>query len=103
MQCGDVSFLTCHKKSKHIKKNMKTLSFQTQGTCAKFINVTLTDDGVVEDVEFAGGCNGNTKGIASLVRGMKAEDVIKRLEGITCGMKTTSCPNQFAQALKQML
>lgn len=82
---------------------MKTLSFQTRGTCAKLINIALTDDGVVEDVEFVGGCNGNTKGIASLVRGMKAEDVIKRLEGITCGMKPTSCPDQFAQALRQML
>lgn len=98
-----MSFLTCRTKRNHIKENMKTLSFQTQGTCAKFINVTLTDDGIVDNVEFMGGCNGNTKGITSLVRGMKAEDVIKRLEGITCGMKTTSWPDQFAQALKQML
>ncbi|MCM1079333.1 MAG: TIGR03905 family TSCPD domain-containing protein [Bacteroidales bacterium] len=82
---------------------MKTISFQTRGTCAKLINITLTDEGLVEDVEFVGGCNGNTKGISSLVRGMKAEDVIKKVEGITCGMKQTSCPDQLAQALRQMV
>ncbi|MDE5986488.1 MAG: TIGR03905 family TSCPD domain-containing protein [Prevotella sp.] len=81
---------------------MKTLSFQTHGTCAKLINIALDDDGCIEDVEFVGGCNGNTKGISSLVRGMKPEDVIKKLEGITCGMKSTSCPDQLAQALRQM-
>ncbi len=81
---------------------MKTLSFQTRGTCAKLINIALDDDGRIEDVEFVGGCNGNTKGISSLVRGMKPEDVIKKLEGITCGMKPTSCPDQLAQALRQM-
>ena len=81
---------------------MKTLSFQTRGTRAKLINIALDDDGRIEDVEFVGGCNGNTKGISSLVRGMKSEDVIKKLEGITCGMKPTSCPDQLAQALRQM-
>lgn len=81
---------------------MKTLSFQTRGTCAKLINIALDDDDRIEDVEFVGGCNGNTKGISSLVRGMKSEDVIKKLEGITCGMKPTSCPDQLAQALRQM-
>jgi len=82
---------------------MKTLTYATQGTCAKFINVAIDDDGLVADVEFMGGCHGNTQGIASLVRGMKAEDVIKRLEGIRCGYKNTSCPDQLAQALRQTL
>ena len=81
---------------------MKTQSFQTRGTCAKLINTALDDDGRIAEVEFVGGCNGNTKGISSLVRGMKSEDVIKKLEGITCGMKPTSCPDQLAQALRQM-
>lgn len=59
--------------------------------------------GVVNNVQFMGGCNGNTSGISSLVRGMKAEDVISRLEGIRCGIKNTSCPDQLATALRQML
>lgn len=82
---------------------MKTLSFETQGTCAKFINIAIDDDGLVADVEFVGGCNGNTSGIASLVRGMKAEEVVKRLEGTRCGFKNTSCPDQLAQAIRQVM
>lgn len=82
---------------------MKTLSFETQGTCAKFINLAIDDNGLVADVEFVGGCNGNTSGIASLVRGMKAEDVVKRLEGTRCGFKNTSCPDQLAKAIRQAM
>lgn len=82
---------------------MKTLSFETHGTCAKFINIAIDDDGLVADVEFVGGCNGNTSGIASLVRGMKAEEVEKRLEGTRCGFKNTSCPDQLAQAIRQAM
>lgn len=82
---------------------MKTLSFETHGTCAKFINIAIDDDGLVADVEFVGGCNGNTSGIASLVRGMKAEEVVKRLEGTRCGFKNTSCPDQLAQAIRQVM
>ena len=79
---------------------MKKIQYQTQGTCSKFINVTIGDDGLVADVEFMGGCPGNTVGIAQLVRGMKPEDVIKRLEGLRCGFKPTSCPDQLAKTLK---
>ena len=82
---------------------MKTLTYETHGTCAKFINIAIDDDGLVADVEFIGGCNGNTSGISSLVRGMKAEEVAKRLEGTRCGFKNTSCPDQLAQALRQAL
>lgn len=81
---------------------MKTLSYQTQGTCSKLINVAINDDGLVADVQFIGGCAGNTIGISQLVRGMKPEDVIKRLEGVRCGFKPTSCPDQLAKALRQI-
>jgi len=57
----------------------------------------------VTNVSFLGGCNGNLKGVAALAEGQKAEDIIKRCKGITCGFKTTSCPDQFAQALEQAL
>ncbi len=57
----------------------------------------------MKDVEYIGGCNGNLKGIAALVKGMKVEDVIDKLENIKCGMKNTSCPDQLAQALKQTI
>ena len=58
-------------------------------------------DGIVKDVKFEGGCNGNTKGVATLVIGMKADDVIEKLKDIKCGFKNTSCPAQLAEALKQ--
>jgi uncharacterized protein (TIGR03905 family) len=58
------------------------------------------EDGVVKDCTFVGGCAGNTKGVGALVRGMRCEDVIARLEGIKCGFKNTSCPDQLARALK---
>lgn len=82
---------------------MRTLSYETHGTCAKFINIAIDDDGLVTDVEFVGGCNGNTSGISSLVRGMKAAEVVKRLEGTRCGFKNTSCPDQLAQAIRQVM
>lgn len=81
---------------------MKTV-YETQGTCSRAIMIDYDEQtGIVNEIQFVGGCNGNTKGIASLVKGMKAEDVIARLEGTTCGMKSTSCPDQLAQALKQI-
>ena len=74
-------------------------SYKTKGTCSQYINFEL-NDGIVTNVQFLGGCNGNLKGIGALVEGMKADDVIARVEGIRCGMKATSCPDQLAQALK---
>ncbi|MBE6841102.1 MAG: TIGR03905 family TSCPD domain-containing protein [Ruminococcus sp.] len=71
--------------------------------CSRKIFIDINDDGTIENIEFIGGCNGNLKGIGQLVKGMKAEDVIERLEGITCGMKNTSCPAQLAEALKEIL
>lgn len=79
---------------------MKTV-YQTKGTCSKAIVVDVDDSGIINEVAFAGGCPGNTMGISQLVKGMKATDVIARFEGIRCGVKSTSCPDQLAAALKE--
>ena len=76
--------------------------YKTKGTCSSQIEVTLDGD-IVKDVKFTGGCNGNLKGISSLVVGMKAEDAIARLKGIKCGFKPTSCPDQLAHALEEIV
>lgn len=82
---------------------MKTV-YETKGTCSKAIELDVDDaTGIINSVQFVGGCPGNTAGIAQLVRGMKAADVISKLEGLTCGVKTTSCPDQLARALRQMI
>lgn len=73
--------------------------YKTKGTCSSRIYFDL-EDGIVRNVRFIGGCSGNTQGVARLVEGMKAEEVISRLEGIRCGRKPTSCPDQLARALK---
>lgn len=77
-------------------------SYKTKGTCSREINFEI-EDGILKNVEFVGGCNGNLKGIGSLVEGMEVEDVIERLEGISCGFKSTSCPDQLARALKEIV
>ncbi|MBP3437172.1 MAG: TIGR03905 family TSCPD domain-containing protein [Clostridia bacterium] len=77
----------------------KTIEYITRGTCSRAIRLTLTEDNVIESVRFVSGCSGNTSGISALVKGMKAEDAIARVEGIRCGMKNTSCPDQLAKAL----
>jgi len=74
--------------------------YKTSGTCSRMIEFEV-DDGIVKNVRFAGGCDGNLKGMGAIVEGMKAEDVIKRLEGIRCGFKSTSCPDQLAKALRK--
>ena len=76
--------------------------YKTKGTCSQRIIFDI-DNGVLHNVQFLGGCNGNLKGIGSLVEGMNAEEVIERLEGTTCGMKSTSCPDQLAKAIKEAL
>ena len=81
---------------------VKNIEYTTCGTCSRQIKVQI-EDGIIQSVQFIGGCNGNTKGIAQLVRGMKAEDAIKRLKGTDCGGKGTSCPDQLALALEQAL
>ena len=67
------------------------------------INLTLDDDHIIQDVHFTGGCNGNLQGICKLVTGRKAEDVISKLEGIRCGFRSTSCPDQLSKALKKAI
>ncbi len=79
-----------------------TYDFRTRGVCAAKITFEL-NDGIVSNVQFMGGCNGNLKGISKLVDGMKAEDVIKKIKGTKCGFKNTSCPDQFATALEQAI
>ena len=76
-------------------------TYRTKGTCSRSISFEV-EDGKVKNVRFEGGCNGNLKGIAALVEGMKIEDVIARVEGIRCGFKTTSCPDQLAKALREV-
>ncbi len=80
----------------------RTVRYKTQGTCSQYIEVTVDDNDVVQDVYFMGGCNGNLQGICSLVRGMKVDDVKNKLNGIRCGMKNTSCPDQLCRALDQL-
>lgn len=80
-----------------------TMTYKTRGTCSIEIIVDVKKDHTIEKVEFIGGCSGNTQGVASLVKGMKAEEAIARMEGIRCGYKDTSCPDQLAQALKLAL
>ena len=82
-------------KTKHIQ-------YETKGTCSRLIDVTADENNIIQQVFFLGGCNGNLQGIASLVRGMKATDVAAKLQGIRCGYKNTSCPDQLCRALEQL-
>lgn len=77
----------------------KMFTFYPEGTCSQMIEIELDGD-TIKDVIFTGGCNGNLNGISKLIRGMKAEDVIEKLEGTTCGFKNTSCPDQLSKALR---
>lgn len=76
--------------------------YKTKGTCSTAIDIELKD-GVIDTVQFTGGCNGNLQGISALVKGMTPEEAISRLKGIRCGFKPTSCPDQLAHALKEMI
>ena len=80
-----------------------TYTRKNQGTCSSSTTITIDENGIITDASIAGGCNGNLKGIASLTEGQKAEDIIARLEGLKCGMKPTSCPDQLALALREAL
>ena len=79
----------------------KQLEFKTQGVCSRMVKIEV-DEGIVTACEFVGGCSGNTQGVASLVVGMTAKEAIKRLKGIKCGFKDTSCPDQLARALEKI-
>ncbi len=79
-----------------------THTYKTKGVCSMQIRFDL-NDGIVSNVQFTGGCNGNTQGVAKLAEGRKATELVKILEGIRCGFKSTSCPDQLAQAIKEAL
>ena len=81
---------------------METIQYTPTGVCSRQMEIDV-EDGAIQAVRVQGGCNGNLQGIMSLLRGMRVEDAIERLEGIRCGMKPTSCPDQLAQALKAAL
>lgn len=78
------------------------MKYQPKGVCSSAIDIEL-DGNIIKSVSFTGGCNGNLKGISKLVEGMNAEAAIDKLQGITCGFKPTSCPDQLACALRMML
>ena len=82
-------------KTKHVQ-------YQTQGTRSQLIDVNADENNVIQQVFFLGGCNGNLQGISQLVRGQKIDDVIPRINGIRCGAKNTSCPDQLCRALEQL-
>ena len=75
-------------------------TYRPTGVCSQMFEFEINEDNVVESLQVLGGCNGNLKGISSLLIGMKIDDVINKLEGIKCGYKNTSCPDQIAKALK---
>lgn len=77
------------------------MRYQPKGVCSSAIDIEVAD-GIIQSVQFTGGCHGNLQGISSLVKGMKVEDAIERLKGIRCGYKATSCPDQLACALESL-
>ena len=79
---------------------METITYIPRGVCSRQIHITIDGD-TIKDAKFVGGCSGNTQGICALVKGMKVDDVISRLEGVKCGPRATSCPDQLACALKE--
>ena len=82
-------------KTKHIQ-------YETKGTCSRLIDVTADKNNIIQQVFFLGGCNGNLQGVSQLVRGQHIDDVIHKIDGIRCGTKNTSCPDQLCRALEQL-
>ena len=80
-----------------------TYSFRPRGVCSQEMRVEVDDQGIIQRLEVLGGCSGNLQGIASLVKGMPAQEAFARLKGIRCGYKDTSCPDQFARGLEAAL
>ncbi len=80
---------------------MAHITYTTHGTCSRQIDIDVNDNGIIEKVQFTGGCSGNTQGVSALVAGMHIDDAISRLEGIKCGPRPTSCPDQLSRALKE--
>ena len=78
-----------------------TIEYTPRGVCSRKIKVEIDDNKIVQSVEFMGGCSGNTQGVAALAVGQTVDELIEKLSGIRCGFKSTSCPDQLAEALKQ--
>ena len=78
------------------------ITYTTRGVCSRAIEITVEDD-IVTDIRFIGGCSGNTQGVSALAIGMSPEEVVRRIKGIKCGPKSTSCPDQLATALEEYL
>lgn len=79
----------------------KQIEYKTSGTCSRAVRVEM-EDGIITDCSFVGGCSGNTQGVATLVKGMSAEEAVRRLKGIKCGFRPTSCPDQLARAIEAL-
>lgn len=79
----------------------KSIDYKTTGTCSTTIHLEV-EDGRIKDVQFLGGCNGNLQGICALVKGMRTDDILERVEGIRCRSKLTSCPDQLAHAIRAL-
>ena len=82
---------------------MEHITYTTKGTCSRQIDIDVNEDGIIELVKFTGGCSGNTQGVSRLIEGMNIHDAINKIEGIKCGVRNTSCPDQLAKALKQAI
>lgn len=82
---------------------MHTFTYQTRGVCSRAIDISIDENNVICAVQYHGGCSGNTQGVAALVAGMSVQEAIDRLSGIRCGLKSTSCPDQLATALREYL
>ena len=78
-------------------------TYTPKGVCSRQITIDIDDNGIIKECSFYGGCSGNTQGVGALVKGMKAREAIERLEGIKCGPRPTSCPDQLSKALKQAI
>lgn len=81
---------------------MEHITYEPKGVCSRKINI-LVEDGIIREASFVGGCSGNTQGLCALLTGMSVEEAIKRLEGIKCGPRPTSCPDQLSRALKEYI
>lgn len=81
---------------------MERITYEPRGVCSRKIEIAV-EDGIIREASFVGGCSGNTQGLCALLVGMSIEDAIRRLEGIKCGQRPTSCPDQLSRALKQYI
>ncbi|MBQ7491827.1 MAG: TIGR03905 family TSCPD domain-containing protein [Clostridia bacterium] len=81
----------------------KTSVYYPEGVCSRRYEITVSDDGILEDIQIEGGCNGNLKGLRLLMLGRPAKDVADMLEGVHCGPRETSCPDQISRAIREML